>query len=117
MERETFRPECGGRVPPVACRRCAKFCIEAGMSSAVPPPQRVRKRVPKLELLADPVESARAAGLRYVSDQKPGIRRKRFGKGFGYRNPDGSPVTDPETIRRIRSLAIPPAWTNVWICP
>ena len=87
------------------------------MSSAAPHTTRIRKHIPKLELLADPVESAKAAGLRYVSDQKPGIRRKRFGKGFGYRNPDGSPVTDPETLRRIRSLVIPPAWTNVWICP
>jgi DNA topoisomerase-1 len=87
------------------------------MSSAVPLTQSVRKRLPKVELITDPVESARAAGLRYVSDQKPGIRRKRFGKGFGYRHPDGKPVTDQETLRRIRSLVIPPAWTNVWICP
>jgi DNA topoisomerase-1 len=67
--------------------------------------------------LADPVESARAAGLRYVSDHSPGIRRKRVGKAFSYRDSDDHIVRDAETIRRIKRLAIPPAWTDVWICP
>jgi DNA topoisomerase I len=67
--------------------------------------------------LVDPVASARAAGLRYVSDQSPGLRRKRVGKGFTYMASDGRPIRDPESIRRIRRLAIPPAWTDVWICP
>jgi DNA topoisomerase-1 len=67
--------------------------------------------------LVDPEESARAAGLRYVSDQSPGIRRKRAGKGFTYLAPDGRTSRDAQTIRRIKSLAIPPAWTDVWICP
>lgn len=67
--------------------------------------------------LVDPVESAKAAGLRYVSDQGPGIRRKRVGKGFSHIAPDGHPIRDRETIRRIKSLVIPPAWTDVWICP
>jgi DNA topoisomerase-1 len=65
----------------------------------------------------NPVESAHAAGLRYVSDQTPGIRRRRAGRGFAYRLPDGSPVRDPEVLARIRSLAVSPAWTDVWICP
>jgi len=67
--------------------------------------------------LVDPLDSARAAGLRYVTDLSPGIRRKRAGKAFAYSAPDGSPIRDRETIRRIQSLAIPPAWTDVWICP
>ena len=67
--------------------------------------------------LADPVQSARAAGLRYVSDLGPGIRRKRAGKAFSYFHPDGGLVRDREAIRRIKSLVIPPAWTDVWICP
>ena len=67
--------------------------------------------------LADPEASARAAGLRYVSDLGPGIRRKRAGKAFSYLDPDGAVIKDKETIRRIKSLAIPPAWTDVWICP
>ena len=70
-----------------------------------------------LEIVTDPVESAKAARLRYVSDAKPGIRRQRKGKGFRYFHPDGSAVTDEETLGRIRSLAIPPAWRGVWICP
>ena len=74
-----------------------------------------RTRVPKP--VADPVSSARAARLRYVNDMQPGIRRKRAGKGFSYRAPDGALIHDAETLRRIRALAIPPAWTDVWICP
>ena len=54
--------------------------------------------------------------LRRVSIDGPGIRRVRHGRGFSYVGTEGSPV-DPETLDRIRSLAIPPAWTEVWICP
>src|SRR5437763_1673365 len=79
-------------------------------------PTRSRKRLPRIEIVTDPVESAKAAGLRYVSDAKPGIKRKRQGKGFRYVAPDGSAMHDPEVMGRIKSLAIPPAWTNVWIC-
>ncbi|HWK68275.1 MAG TPA: DNA topoisomerase IB [Rhizobiaceae bacterium] len=65
----------------------------------------------------DPREAAETAGLRYVSDETPGIRRRKAGKGFSYRGPDGKTVKDPTTLRRIKALAIPPAWTEVWICP
>jgi DNA topoisomerase-1 len=61
--------------------------------------------------------SAKAAGLRYVSDDAPGITRTRAGKGFRYVAVDGRVVKDPAVLRRIRSLVIPPAWTDVWICP
>jgi len=67
--------------------------------------------------LKEPIEAAQAAGLRYVSDTRPGIRRKRAGKGFSYTGPDGAAIRDDQTLRRIRSLAIPPAWQDVWICP
>src|SRR5436309_7267117 len=66
---------------------------------------------------AAPVASAKAAGLRYVSDATPGIRRKRAGKHFSYIGRDGKPIHDKKELKRMRSLAIPPAWTNVWICP
>src|SRR5207302_3005943 len=56
-------------------------------------------------------------GLVHVSDAMPGIRRRRRGRAFGYVAPDGRPVRDPEELARIRALAIPPAWTGVWICP
>jgi DNA topoisomerase-1 len=67
--------------------------------------------------VVDPRESAKVAGLSYVTDTKPGIRRKRSGKGFTYLDPDGKPIRDPDVLRRIASLAIPPAWTEVWISP
>ena len=69
------------------------------------------------ESVNDPVQSAKDAGLRYVSDTTPGIVRKRSGKGFRYVDADGKPVKDPQTLARIKSLVIPPAWTNIWICP
>lgn len=67
--------------------------------------------------LVDPKEAAAEAGLRYVSDERPGITRRRSGKGFAYRMPDGSPVRDKAALERIRSLAVPPAYSDVWICP
>lgn len=69
------------------------------------------------ELFLDPVESSRLAGLRYVSDAKPGITRKRRGKSFQYFDPEGKAIRNRDEIARIKSLAIPPAWSNVWICP
>jgi DNA topoisomerase-1 len=65
----------------------------------------------------DPIQSAKAAGLHYVTDSTPGIQRKRAGKGFKYLRPDGKPVRDEETLWRIKALAIPPAWKDVWISP
>jgi DNA topoisomerase-1 len=61
-------------------------------------------------------DEVKAAGLRYVSDHDPGITRRKSGTGFSYRRPDGGPIDEP-TLDRIRHLAIPPAWTDVWICP
>ena len=60
---------------------------------------------------------ARAAGLVYVSDAGPGMRRKAAGTGYSYREPNGSTISDKNTLKRVKSLAIPPAWTDVWICP
>jgi DNA topoisomerase-1 len=78
---------------------------------------RGRVRAEQLPELSDPRAAARAAGLRYVSDTGPGIRRRRIGRSFSYRGPDGQLIRDRETLRWIRSLAIPPAWTEVWISP
>jgi DNA topoisomerase-1 len=61
--------------------------------------------------------SAAAAGLRYVTDAMPGIRRHRHGRGFTYIGPDGEVIRARESLKRFRSLVIPPAWTEVWICP
>ena len=65
--------------------------------------------------LADPATTADDAGLCYVSDAEPAITRQRRGKGFSYRRADGS-VVDGDERRRIEAIAIPPAWTDVWIC-
>ena len=65
----------------------------------------------------DPVQSARMAGLRYVRDDGAGIRRRRAGRAFVYIDAEGRRVREPETLSRIKRLAIPPAWSDVWICP
>jgi DNA topoisomerase-1 len=64
----------------------------------------------------EPVESAKAVGLRYVSDDAPGIKRVKSGNNFRYTDDAGKAVRGGSTLKRIRSLAIPPAWTDVWIC-
>ena len=79
-----------------------------------PPPTRTAKANGRH--LPAPAAAA-AAGLHYVSDQTPGIRRRRAGKGFVYIGPDGRPWRDAADLKRIRSVVIPPAWTDVWICP
>ncbi len=66
--------------------------------------------------IVDPQDAAEGAGLVYVHDDEPGITRRRAGKGWSFRKPDGSAVKDLAEIARIRKLAIPPAYTDVWIC-
>lgn len=63
------------------------------------------------------VASAKAAGLRYTTDSRPGIRRTKHGSTFRYHGPDGRRITSAEELKRIRALVIPPAWTDVWISP
>jgi DNA topoisomerase I len=65
----------------------------------------------------EPIESAREAGLRYVSDTTKGISRKPRGKDFDFFQPDGKRIRDQDELGRVRRLAIPPAWKDVWICP
>jgi len=69
------------------------------------------------EVGPDPVESAQTAGLRYVTDGMPGVRRKKSGQRFSYVDAKGREVTDPDERLRIKALAIPPAWIDVWVCP
>lgn len=86
----------------------------------VPPPPASECLGVKKSIAARPidtVQSAKEAGLRYVTDQSPGITRIKSGKGFVYKTADGKRVSDPDTLLRIRSLVIPPAWTDVWISP
>ena len=81
---------------------------------AKPMAQSSRQETPNI---TDPLEAARSARLRYLSDAMPGIRRKRAGRHFTYVGFDGATVRDDATLKRIRALAIPPAWTDVWISP
>ena len=81
-----------------------------------PSNRRLNKSVAKPADSAPAASQAAEAGLVYVSDGEPGISRRRAGKGFGYRQPNGEAVRDAATLDRIRALAIPPAYTEVWIC-
>ena len=79
--------------------------------------QSIQKHVEAI-ISSDPIEAAEAVGLEYVSDEMPGIRRQRSGKaGFVYLDLQGDRIRDPQEIRRIEALAIPPAYQSVWICP
>jgi DNA topoisomerase-1 len=69
----------------------------------------------ELGSIGDPRETAAEAGLVYVSDEMPGIRRRKSGKGFSYRRDGGGLLRDRVDLARIKSLAVPPAWTDVWI--
>ena len=98
------------------------FCIQRNQPvnglAAIPDPAGTQAPVTMPEETAPaPPESAKEAGLRYVSDADPGIRRQRRGKGFSYIGVKGEILRDTKVLARIKSLAIPPAWTCVWICP
>ena len=80
-------------------------------------PRRIKRRGTRSQPIINPVQAARAAGLRYCTDASQGISRQRHGRGFTYHWPDGATVRDRPTRARIKSLAVPPAWTAVWICP
>lgn len=69
------------------------------------------------DLVTDPAEAAEEAGLRYVSDEQPGYTRRKKGDDFEYFDTKGEPITDETRVLRIRRLAIPPAYQDVWICP
>jgi DNA topoisomerase-1 len=72
---------------------------------------------PAAEAIVDPRDAAESAGLRYVSDDEPGLRRRKAGTSFAYVDKQGKTIADPAVLDRIRKLAIPPAYTDVWICP
>jgi len=70
-----------------------------------------------LNIVTDPAEAAEEAGLRYVSDEQPGYTRKKKGDDFEYFDTKGEPIMDKTRLLRLKRLAIPPAYTDVWICP
>ena len=69
------------------------------------------------KLVAEAIDAAEGAGLRYVSDDRPGYTRKAKGDGFDYFNVEGRPIAEAQQLLRLKRLVIPPAWTEVWICP
>jgi DNA topoisomerase-1 len=71
----------------------------------------------RVETIVDPKGAAESVGLRHVSDARLGVRRRKAGAGFTYTRADGSKLTEKDVLKRIKALAIPPAWTKVWICP
>jgi DNA topoisomerase-1 len=81
------------------------------------PSRKEKKRIAKIEVVTDPAEVAEEAGLRYVSDDQSGYARKAKGDDFEYLDTDGKLIRDETRLLRIRRLAIPPAYQNVWICP
>lgn len=76
-----------------------------------------KQKIAALDIVTDPEEAAEEAGLRYVSDDQPGYTRKQKGNDFEYFDTKGKPITDETRLLRIRRLAIPPAYIDVWICP
>jgi DNA topoisomerase-1 len=94
-----------------------------GAALGLPPRQKraaagLRAKIPTADPpTLDPVVAARVAQLRYVNDRIPGITRVRAGTGFIYRDPEGHAIRGPDQRQRIEALRIPPAWTDVWICP
>lgn len=78
--------------------------------------QRSSDKLSPIELYKNAEKSAKIAGLRYVSDQQPGIRRQRWGRGFSYIDVDGTRIQEPKKKTYFKELAIPPSWEDVWIC-
>ena len=87
------------------------------MASPAPDLAKEAKKIADVEIVTDPEEAAEEAGLRYVSDEQPGYTRKKKGNDFEYFDTQGKPIKDEARLLRIRRLAIPPAYTDVWICP
>ena len=87
--------------------------------NSAPTPLPIKRAVKSISTAGPPdaVDSARAARLRYVNDDRPGITRRKSGTQFVYRDPDGKIIRDGAELARIKALAIPPAWRDVWICP
>ena len=73
--------------------------------------------VADLNIVSNPIEAAEEAGLRYVSDGQPGYTRKGKGDDFDYFDTEGKLIRDEQRLLRVKRLAVPPAYTRVWICP
>jgi DNA topoisomerase-1 len=89
----------------------------AYVPTSAPKLRKEKKKITEIEVAIDPVEVAEDAGLRYVSDDQPGYTRKPKGDDFEYFDTEGKAIRDETRLLRIRRIAIPPAYKDVWICP
>jgi DNA topoisomerase-1 len=87
------------------------------VATSAPKLRKEKKKISEIEVATDPVEVAEEAGLRYVSDDQPGYTRKSKGGDFEYFDTEGKAIRDEARVLRIRRIAIPPAYKDVWICP
>jgi DNA topoisomerase-1 len=101
----------------VICGLSSLLARIAYVPTSAPQRRKEKKKVSEIEVAIDPVEVAEDAGLRYVSDEQPGYSRKPKGDDFEYFDTDGKPIRDETRVLRIRRIAIPPAYKDVWICP
>jgi DNA topoisomerase I len=95
---------------------CGQKCVGTSVWAQTDMKPDADKPISDIPLLQQPEEAARTANLYYVSGDEPGYSRKRWGRGFTYLDQDGNHIQDSELRRRFKALAIPPAWTDVWIC-
>jgi DNA topoisomerase I len=107
----------GSEVAKLNLEGAARAHRRAARTLSAPSARRLARTDAVPDAPPEPHESAAAAGLHYVRDTGPGIRRRRSGKGFRYVDANGRAIRDRGELARIRSLAVPPAWTDVWICP
>jgi hypothetical protein len=98
-------------------RRESSRPTSTGASPGHPPAPAARRAISVDLPTFDPLIAAEVAKLRYVSDRAPGITRRRSGEGFVYCDPGGRPIRNGDALARFKVLRIPPAWTDVWICP
>ena len=112
-------PKASGHKGPshINCSLCLHHARIAYVPTAAPKRRKNKKKAAQTDIVTDPVEVAEEAGLRYVSDEQPGYTRKPKGDDFEYFDTDGKPIRDESRLLRIRRLAIPPAYKDVWICP
>ena len=96
---------------------CCKLVAYNRMRASPSKIRKEKKKIQDIKIVTDPAEAAEEAGLRYVNDNQPGYTRKASGDDFEYFDTEGKPIRDDQRLLRIKRLAIPPAWTDVWICP
>lgn len=105
----------GRCIKPPPCALFPEYIRLKDVEIVAEKPKRRSRRI--AEIVTDPVEAAEEAGLRYVSDEQPGYTRKRKGESFQYFDTAGKLIEDETRLLRIKRLAIPPAYREVWICP